>query len=388
MLNMMRLVLLTFGAVSFGVWVGQQSPGVGITGVMASRVPNTNVTIKTAMSFQFEQLLADYHKFKLDLVNAELINDNSMFQTSFASNATETGPINDTCWESASKKGLHLVQILNADVTGAINMLRSMHPSLITTQSPWTDQADLEANGWTSEDLTADMGAHNAPYDILVHREMFGLAPFQKTPRGEAPLSIMQTLQKHDAEIDGKHYQASNPYIVPYVLFLIFYYTLFTVLISYIQASHVNYTNVYNVQHGSIVVLSGLSPAYTMEKESSAVVPLQGWGDVTFLEWKRQAGNDVSKLKHVWALDIHDATTQSIIARALQGRTTSLQKLPGYNFHWGSSEGRAILASPVGRDIAWMLIQHKLQFGIKRFAQVTVFQNGDSNLPSLRFWFT
>lgn len=158
------------------------------------------------------------------------------------------------------------------------------------------------------------------------------------------------------------------------------------------QASDGHYTNIYNVEQGSIMAWSGYTPADGIKAKGngSSTVPLQTWEDVTFLEWQRRAEEDVHKLRYLWALHILDPTTQSIINKALQDRGAKLVPWPGYMFHWGSPEGRALLASPVGRDIAWMMIRHKTQLGRKVFLHVSVFTDErftDNQLPSLRFWF-
>ena len=63
---------------------------------------------------------------------------------------------------------------------------------------------------------------------------------------------------------------------------------------------------------------------------------------------------------------------------------------PGISFEVESEEGRAILGTPNGSGVAWMLGQHKGQFAGKRVERVTVFyakKKGDLyRWPSLLFW--
>jgi hypothetical protein len=63
---------------------------------------------------------------------------------------------------------------------------------------------------------------------------------------------------------------------------------------------------------------------------------------------------------------------------------------PGVIFDIESEEGRAILGTPNGSGVAWMLIQHSKALGERAIEKVTIFhapKKGDLfRWPSLLFW--
>lgn len=91
---------------------------------------------------------------------------------------------------------------------------------------------------------------------------------------------------------------------------------------------------------------------------------------------------------------VNNDLSQSLIYKALalnQAGRPTLTPWPGVEFDMNTIAGRAILASPNGAMLSWMLIQHKQQFGtaLKSVARVKVFESGPdapSAYPNLIFY--
>jgi hypothetical protein len=67
--------------------------------------------------------------------------------------------------------------------------------------------------------------------------------------------------------------------------------------------------------------------------------------------------------------------TKQLLATALKGK--DLEVCPGASFSTDTPEGQALLASPIGRTIAYFLMQHKAELGIKIVIKVTVVKGED-----------
>lgn len=66
--------------------------------------------------------------------------------------------------------------------------------------------------------------------------------------------------------------------------------------------------------------------------------------------------------------------TITTIDTALQRKGEKIEEWPGTTFDMTTDEGKAILATPNGAGVAWWLIDHKSQLGVKTVKSVTVFK--------------
>ncbi|KAK4954054.1 hypothetical protein LTR28_006346 [Elasticomyces elasticus] len=153
------------------------------------------------------------------------------------------------------------------------------------------------------------------------------------------------------------------------------------------QGSNPDYTCSYAVRSGFLDASFVYGPAH---KGSEQVPPvtrlpeLKALSDVMFLQW--QALCDKSRvspktLKYFLSSSIVNDATNRIIEEALRrvGQSYPPTKWPGNTFLTTGDEGKAILATPNGRAIAWFLAQHKTQLGNKSVKQVTVFRDDTMN---------
>jgi hypothetical protein len=109
-------------------------------------------------------------------------------------------------------------------------------------------------------------------------------------------------------------------------------------------------------------------------------VPLKQWSDVVFLLWQRIAGSNARGLQHHIQCPISNEDTRRIMRKAIgEGDSfsdwDSLSPFQegGRTFRPNSQEYYALLGSPNGFGIAWLLIQHKAQLGVKTVSEITVF---------------
>lgn len=86
-------------------------------------------------------------------------------------------------------------------------------------------------------------------------------------------------------------------------------------------------------------------------------------------------------IRFVMRTPCENSITQKVIKNAMNRTKQELGKWPGVTFGMDSEEGKAILGSPNGWGVAFMLIQHKRQLGNKVVEKVTVFQDEGRKQP-------
>jgi hypothetical protein len=94
---------------------------------------------------------------------------------------------------------------------------------------------------------------------------------------------------------------------------------------------------------------------------------------VTFVEWQEQAeisGVDVKGLKYVIRFDVVNTATNSIVSRAVRGLFRI--NWPGVTLPMSEAKGQAVLGTPNGAGIAYLLATHKAQLGQKTVESVHV----------------
>ena len=101
---------------------------------------------------------------------------------------------------------------------------------------------------------------------------------------------------------------------------------------------------------------------------------------MVFLEWKDLCTGDESKgdirgLRYVFRLLISNKDSQALVSKTLANKGATIQHWPGTSFTRSSKEFKALLGSPNGSGVAWLLINHKMQLGKKTIAKITVFRH-------------
>lgn len=139
------------------------------------------------------------------------------------------------------------------------------------------------------------------------------------------------------------------------------------------------FQTVFNPVEGLIVAWSAYGAKHNGKEQKPPITEdadlpkLQRWSDVTWLQLINLENVDIVNIRYVFQSPVENKASMSLIARALQRRKTELSTWPGGTIHMNSDEGKAILGSPSGTGVAYLLAQHKRQLGKKTISRVTVF---------------
>lgn len=129
------------------------------------------------------------------------------------------------------------------------------------------------------------------------------------------------------------------------------------------------------------------------DSPAEEIPALHHWSDVAFLQYSSAATTSELPLplNYIFRNTITNPDTFAITSHVLvkQGYK-DYEEWPGVIFDVDSEEGRAILGTPSGSGIVWLLAQHKQQLGEKRITKITLFcaetQEDVYRFPSLLFW--
>ncbi|KAF2852926.1 hypothetical protein T440DRAFT_553262 [Plenodomus tracheiphilus IPT5] len=126
---------------------------------------------------------------------------------------------------------------------------------------------------------------------------------------------------------------------------------------------------------GMIIAYDNVSPTSISKKVPKPdfdLPDLKQWSDIAYLQWKLQAP-DPTKLKYVIRYQINNAETNTIADMVNFEQDTELQAWPGRTYDVKSQVGEALLGSPNGSGVAYLLAQHKEQLGHKTVSRITMF---------------
>jgi len=145
------------------------------------------------------------------------------------------------------------------------------------------------------------------------------------------------------------------------------------------------YDNLYDPISGAIWAANNISPSKknSQARRNAPLPALQLWSDIVFLEWARVATDDnINNLKFVLRLWIVNAETCDVIAHVLRRLHPSREESRLVHFEnegdvgMESEEGKALLGTPNGRGVAWLLVQHRARLGRKTVGGVRVWVDG------------
>ena len=133
------------------------------------------------------------------------------------------------------------------------------------------------------------------------------------------------------------------------------------------QATQGRYMNIFNTRIGYTVAYNNFGAAWMVRNSENKILPdIRAWSDVVFLEWKTQAqanGHDVQGLKYVIRYEIVNPSTVLIAERA--AGLWRRAGWPGLTFFMDDDRARAVLGTPNGAGVAYLLATHKEQLGDK-----------------------
>lgn len=230
-------------------------------------------------------------------------------------------PATDAAWSEAVRRGKQFLDLLNCG--GG-------------PQSTWTNFAALAQWGY---DVTT-----NQPPPIIEGSDLNALNYLELSPLPQ--LTAISQFHESDSNNDGRQYRATNS----------------------------DYTNFYSSE--IIIAMNNWGPSST-----DFVGPpprLRQLSDMWFLAYSNlmtAQNKPLDGLKGVWRHHIVNEETRALIFKALKTRDGDQAKWPAVDFQPDSDDFAALLASPNGRGVAWLLINHK-QLGRKTFDHVRVWYDG------------
>lgn len=123
---------------------------------------------------------------------------------------------------------------------------------------------------------------------------------------------------------------------------------------------------------GLIVAFDNLSPSSHkgVEHYSDQIPCVKHWSDIAFLQWAMRTELQFD-LKFVLQYNVLNEPTLAVVDEIV---SLDLQlEWPGVTFDTRSLEGQALIGTPNGVGVAYLLIQHKRKLGHKMISAVTIF---------------
>ncbi|KAG7001304.1 hypothetical protein G7Y79_00032g066570 [Physcia stellaris] len=152
------------------------------------------------------------------------------------------------------------------------------------------------------------------------------------------------------------------------------------------------FRNTYNPAGKTIIAAHNFSPTYQLRKafgvdrlspDQAAKLPkVKQWSDVTMIMWNSLAGNRAGDLKYIFREYIITSNTRFVMEQCFQdiGEDELLKVWPGQVFKDDDPDFYALLGTPHGRSVAFLLIQHQDEFPGKSIESITVFTNSDDDI--------
>jgi len=144
------------------------------------------------------------------------------------------------------------------------------------------------------------------------------------------------------------------------------------------------FTTVFNPTEGVIIAWGSYGARYQGSKLKPliTVLPkLRSWSDIAWLQWSEIAGKNAKNLRYVFHSPVTNTEARWLINRAFQLSGQELKTWPGVDFDIATDEGKALLSSPNGAGVAYLLFAHKRHLGRKTISKVTVFADDGKKQP-------
>ncbi|RYN55588.1 hypothetical protein AA0114_g3153 [Alternaria tenuissima] len=128
------------------------------------------------------------------------------------------------------------------------------------------------------------------------------------------------------------------------------------------------FSQVSNPSAGVLVADTNLSPSHAAAFDDAGdkgyidLPLLRHWSDVAFLQYLSSFHSPLVQpisLNYIFRIQIQSSETLLVLNKIIKMHGRSMYELwPGITFDIQSEEGKAILGTPHGSGVAWMLIQH------------------------------
>lgn len=259
---------------------------------------------------------------------------------------------NSLTWDRAIGDGRNIVKLLDTDDLSECGV----------PQSNFTTWETLADNGWSKR------------YQGAPREDSYNGTDWKHAAENlKFPTDVQKNIQ-YDLEqlrnvtLDGTNYKSSGGF----------------------------YSNVMNTD-GGIFALQNFSPRARGASQvppldgspGHELVPLQTWADVAFLEWTDACKGDekcIKGLTMVTKCHTNSNATMQIGSQALGG-PEKWGVWPGQSFNKDSQQFAALMSTPVGRGVAWLLLTHREQLGWKDVESVDLWAGANNNSESNYFTF-
>ncbi|KAF2094776.1 hypothetical protein NA57DRAFT_79945 [Rhizodiscina lignyota] len=261
------------------------------------------------------------------------------------------GPADDSTWQRLICKGGILGDAMRAkDANAATHILSEINNGKHEgSESKWTNYESLEQNDWkTSETGYGRIFKHQ--FSTLYHTLSFK--------------GLNDMRQIHSAWGDSQHNLPKAERRKPE------------------QSEMPHFTQLYDPLDGAIFALRNLSPQGAFLKADKEgyqagkyhVPALRYWSDIVFLEWQRLAQDHITNINLIVRCGITDKITLAAARRVVEESGNQY----GYFNEAKDSpiedeSAKALLGTPNGEGVAWLLLNHKSRLGCKEVKRVRVF---------------
>ncbi|KAF2097652.1 hypothetical protein NA57DRAFT_77904 [Rhizodiscina lignyota] len=244
----------------------------------------------------------------------------------------------DQLWTASFEKGAALQCVAKESKEDARKLLDAWKVNS-PLDSQYTSYNDLDKNGWVTED--------EAKTDPETLKREVGGDALKAIGVDLTRLQSIATL--HLGMTDEWEHEGTNAY----------------------------YNAEYDALNGVIIVTEARSPEYMVKEgrapHGAAVPDMKHWSDITFLEWAHVAGSRVAGLSNILHMDVDNPESVWIAEKVIGGDGLPEEWAKAKEISPSTQEGQALLGSPNGGGVGWLLAQHKDALGKKAVRGIKVF---------------
>lgn len=117
---------------------------------------------------------------------------------------------------------------------------------------------------------------------------------------------------------------------------------------------------------GTIIASRNYSPRTQVQPPTAEVPPLNRWSDIVWILWTRTAGSQAGKLRYIFRDGIANDVTRAIIDHITDSDPGAFRSpWPGKPFDMRTDFGKALLGTPHGIGVAFLIADHSDVLGRK-----------------------
>lgn len=143
------------------------------------------------------------------------------------------------------------------------------------------------------------------------------------------------------------------------------------------------------IDHDAGLLVAVVTEVAEQTRPDVPVPDLKHWSDIAYLQWTDPSiSQGTRELKFVLRSRIENKDTMSVVERIVRDCGGSATGQRSFTWDMQRDEAKALLGTPNGSGVAWLLAQHKEQLGHKTVDEVTLFWDEECSLtgpPSLLF---